>query len=239
MAFSQFVYEGRVIGKPTKMALPGVNVILETDSTKVTNQDGRFSFESSKPRITATFSFIGLQRITLELETGDNGDIEMDIDSSSDFLIINAKIKTIISAGYYGDVVHAPIGLKFQADFQSIGNLRLETNTSFAYANYDRNKIIEIAINKSISLPVSLPSNLLLSYKKMDYRRDQFNIEQFRGYVEFNIWRNVSLDVGAVLNRTDVTKFTSAHLGASLMFPWRGLPSIEGIITYNTSHLIL
>jgi hypothetical protein len=201
--------------------LPGVNVVYGPKQGLVTDAEGRFEFTLGTyidSIISATFSFIGLKTITLELKVGDNGAIKMEDDPNA-YDTYTYSFKASLSAGYYGDTQHAPLGFKITSVLQSIGNTTFETTVNLSYINYDKNSALDVSVNKYIKAPFWAPQNILFSYKELDYSKEEFSIEQFRALGAFMLPRFFAVDVGAVYNRMiENDNFFSGHVGLTKSF---------------------
>jgi TonB-linked SusC/RagA family outer membrane protein len=74
---AQIVVEGQVTDKETQETLPGVNVLVQgTQQGVITNVDGEYTIEVD-PNATLTFSFVGYQRKSVEINGRNQIDVQL------------------------------------------------------------------------------------------------------------------------------------------------------------------
>lgn len=186
-----------------------------------TDYEGKFFVTDSASVGRITFTFIGMLRKTITLNSRDSVVVYL----SEDMSLYEGDhfIKTSIDLGYYGDVYHAPIGGIASWTLQSIGDFRIELNSIVKYwkgSDYEGREF-----SAGIYLPGRhrwLPKYAWGSYQKLNFRDDEINRNSLRGMLTFELWH---FDLFTGIGYTDevITKneminkeaFTSGLIGTA------------------------
>jgi hypothetical protein len=199
VASGQYKLTGIVRDSLTRETMPGVNVLVESQSKgTVTNAKGEFEIESKTESARVTFSFVGYNTITRTIHASISESIDLTYDKQ--LLEDNAihHIKTNLELGYFGDKEYAPYGAILNFSIQSIGQKHIGLTSSLKYWKQQKNSGLDFSIYKDLGIPFF--PNILLSYKSLDYADNEFELKQVRGLISYKLPRFFAVDFGGAYN---------------------------------------
>jgi hypothetical protein len=199
VSYGQYKLTGVVRDSVTRETIPGVNVIIESQNKgTVTNAKGEFEIESTTESARVTFSFIGFTTVTLTIQFSVSALIELTYDKKLLEEYPNHHVKANLELGYFGDKDFAPYGAILNFSIQSVGQKSIGITSSLKYLEQQENSGFEFSIYKDMG--ISFLPNLLLSYKSLDYAKNEFGLKQVRGFVSYKLPRFFALDFGGAYN---------------------------------------
>jgi len=199
VSYGQYKLTGTVRDSATHETMPGVNVIIESQKKEtVTNAKGEFEIESKTESAQVTFSFIGFNTITRTIHASVSEEIDLTYDKQLLEENPNHQIKTNLELGYFGDNEYAPYGGILNFSLQSVGQKSIGLTSTLKYWEQKKNSGLELTISKDLGIPFI--SNLLLSYKSLDYADNSFGLKQARGLVSYKLPRFFAIDFGGAYN---------------------------------------
>lgn len=243
--FGQFKLKGTVRDASTHEPLPGVNVNVPGMTTPTaTDVAGHFEFAWIKAEANITFSFIGYLTQTIQASASQEVVVELMPDPDINDGYPDRFVKISLDAGYYGDARQAPAGFLITMPIQSLGRTSLHVYPTFKYWKTGNNTGIDVSLSKR--LPAGVES-LFLSYRDIDYKTENFALQQGRGLLVKILPLGFALDAGVTYSRRRTVnewqtandeKYFSGLIGLSKHFSGigRGDWGLYTNLTYHSDH---